>query len=635
MDILQWAEYYVETLGFSVIPVGANKKPTIEEWKPYQTRSPTEKELQQWFGNGSKNNIGIVTGAISGIAVVDFDTPEAVKFAKEKAFPSTPLVKTGKGYHAYCKYQEGIRNFQKRDDLPGIDLRAEGGFVVAPPSIHETGKQYEWIKGRSLEDLPLADLPKWLLAEKPEDKTPLKDLYAGVPKGDRNQTLARLAGSWANDGLTFDECLENASLWNQKNTPPLPEKEVRRTVSSIYETHQRSKPKQEDQTKTVTSEELFSTLESWNYVRSLDIRVEWLVDRLIPKGGITILFGKGGIGKTWLSLDIARCVGNGDPFHGYLTTKTSVIFIDFENPLAVLNTRTKKLGDCSNVFFWRANNEKLKAPKLDNQSWELYKSLPEGALLIFDTLRASQSKDENASNDMSLVMGRLKELRDMGFTIILLHHTAKNSDKVAKGSTAIVDLADHVLGLTIVKKKDGKDIIVDEDKEDTDNDEDKLYRFGVRDKTRFEPCHIYLTLNPDMGFEFAPDPQEDTLKKMHELLIKHGELKKTRFTEVCKGLGIGGNRIRKLIDLGHGRLWKVEHQKKDNAQIITPIRFSGFSPIYSSEKPNNLTEVSCTLDLHNNPEPLTNTGFDGFTRGVNKTEKPSNEGIFEIEGELC
>jgi len=635
MDKLQWAKYYVEKKGFSVIPVGTDKKPAIKEWKPYQTKRPTKDELQQWFGNGSKNNIGIVTGAISGIAVVDFDTPEAVKLAKEKHFPTTPMVKTARGYHAYCKHKPGVGNFQDRDDLAGIDLRAEGGFVVAPLSIHETGKKYEWVAGRSLDDLPLADLPEWILAVKPEDKTPLKDLYAGVSKGDRNQSLARLAGSWVNDGLTYDECLDNAVLWNQRNISPLPEKEIERTVRSIYEKHQRSKPKQEDQTKIVTSEELYLTLESWNYIRSLNIQVEWLVDRLIPKGAITILFGKGGIGKTWLSLDIARCVGDGSPFHGYIVTKTPVIFIDFENPLAVLNARTQKLGNCSNVFFWRANNEKLKAPKLDNQSWELYKSLPQGSLLIFDTLRASQGKDENASDDMGLVLGRLKELRDMGFTIILLHHTPRNSDKVPKGSTAIVDLADHVLGLTLVKKTKGGEEIVVEDKDDEANDDKAIYRFGVRDKTRFEPYHVYLTLNPDRGFELAPDPQEDTLEEMYKILNKSGTLTKTAFAECCKGIGMGINRLRKLIDLGQGRYWDIERRKdQKNAYLVTPkIQFYSFTPPIDSVKLTNCHDTPdytpVKLDMSDAPQPRTSVESDSFTEGACKTEK-----LDLLEGEI-
>jgi len=137
-------------------------------------------------------------------------------------------------------------------------------------------------------------------------------------------------------------------------------------------------------------QKIMDCLESWETIRSMEIKVEYVVDRLIPKGSIIVLFGKGGIGKTWLVLDIGRCIGNGTPYLGLSTSKTPVIFIDFENPLAVLNTRTLKLGPGEGVSFWRANNPQLAAPRLDVDEWEQYKQLPLGAILIFDTLRASQ-----------------------------------------------------------------------------------------------------------------------------------------------------------------------------------------------------------------------------------------------------
>jgi len=325
-----------------------------------------------------------------------------------------------------------------------------------------------------------------------------------------------------------------------------------------------------------SNENIMSSLESWSQIQNMDIEVEWTIERHIPKGSITLVFGKGGIGKTWLLLDMARCIGSGIPFLGFETNKAPVIFIDFENPLAVLNTRTQTLGDTEDVHFWRVNNDKMKAPKLDSKEWEQYKCLPAGAVLIFDTLRASQSRDENASNEMSLIMNRLKELRDSGFTIILLHHTAKNSDNVAKGSTAIVDLADHILGLTRVKKKrDGQEIVVDDD--DNDSDEDTIYRFGVREKTRYEPYHVYLTLNPDKGFELAPDPQEETLKDMHKVLIEHGTLNKTSFIEKCRSLSVSKDKLRKLVGIGCGRYWNIEAGSEKNAKFVIPKSVFQFS----------------------------------------------------------
>jgi RecA-family ATPase len=318
----------------------------------------------------------------------------------------------------------------------------------------------------------------------------------------------------------------------------------------------------------------------------MDIKVEWVVDRLIPKESITVLFGKGGIGKTWLMMDMARCIGSGIDYLGYETRQTPVIFVDFENPVAVLNTRTQRLGEAEGVHFWRVGNE-LKPPKLDSPEWEQYKELPEESVLVFDTLRASQSGDENDSRDMAEVMNRMKELRDMGFTIILLHHTAKNTDKVSKGSTAIVDLADHILGLTRVRQKEGaKDTLVDDDADGFDTE--AVYYFGNYEKTRFEPHHVHLKLNPDRGFELAPDPEEQTLKKMHQVLQDSGPLQKTAFKmKVSEVLDIGQKKAKKLVDRGAGRFWKIEAEGKKNAQLVTAIQFgSSATPIESDKLPN-------------------------------------------------
>jgi hypothetical protein len=232
----EYAKLYVNVLGFSVIPIALDSKKPAIEWKEYQQRKPTEEELKKWFLENNYN-IGIVTGAISRIVVVDLDSKEAIAFAVKNHFSQTPTVETGKGFHLYFKYQDGVRNFQKRPELKDIDLRANGGYVLAPPSIHpETKKPYEWklLPGK----VDYAELPEILL-QKPQQKSQLAQLYKGVPEGERNNTLTRLVGSWVSDGLSYEECLENALLWNSKNDPPLPEKEVERTVKSIFEKHRR------------------------------------------------------------------------------------------------------------------------------------------------------------------------------------------------------------------------------------------------------------------------------------------------------------------------------------------------------------------------------------------------------------
>ena len=197
------------------------------------------KKFKSGFTKWPDANIGIVTGKTSGIAVVDFDSPEAFAEATRKGLPSSPVVKTSRGVHHYCQYAEGVRNFQKRGDLPGIDLRCDGGYVVAPPSIHSDGTRYEWLKGSALGEVDFPTLPEWLLAKNNDEKILLKQLYAGVAVGDRNNSLSRLAGSWVKDGLSLEECLENAKIVNARNNPPLPYEETVQVVKSIYEIHYR------------------------------------------------------------------------------------------------------------------------------------------------------------------------------------------------------------------------------------------------------------------------------------------------------------------------------------------------------------------------------------------------------------
>lgn len=233
MALISIAREYVFGFGFSVIPVGVDKRPLVD-WKEFQTRFPTEEELERWFSSDNVN-IAIVTGPISGIVVLDIDGFEGEKSLKENALflPPTPCVKTGRGFHYYFEYQDGVKNLVRR--YPGIDLRGEGGYVLAPPSLHSSGVRYEWII-----DLKqgFAKLPDWVF--KREDKRVDKDagwveeLLLGVEEGKRNDSLTRLAGHYFGKGLKFEETKIILLDWNRKNKPPLPEEELLKTVESIY-----------------------------------------------------------------------------------------------------------------------------------------------------------------------------------------------------------------------------------------------------------------------------------------------------------------------------------------------------------------------------------------------------------------
>jgi len=147
-------------LDCSVIPVFANKKPMVK-WEEFQKRKASEDEIKAWWGKNPKANVGIVTGAISNLCVVDIDEPKGFEAIKDYIPNSikTPRAKTPRGgEHLYFKTPDkSLANNSRL--IPGCDFRGNGGFIVAPPSIGTNGKQYEWVLGLSLFNLPMQVLP--------------------------------------------------------------------------------------------------------------------------------------------------------------------------------------------------------------------------------------------------------------------------------------------------------------------------------------------------------------------------------------------------------------------------------------------------------------------------------------------
>lgn len=357
----------------------------------------------------------------------------------------------------------------------------------------------------------------------------------------------------------------------------------------------------------------FSVLKKGSELGQLNITIEWAIDRLLPKQSITLLHGKGGIGKTWLSLIMADAINKGIQFNRLDTASMPVVFIDFENSLPVLIDRIKKIG-IEDVLFWHNSNEKLKPPKLDKDDWTLYEQLPEGSLLIFDTLRASQGQDENDSRHMAFILSRLKELRDKGFTILLLHHTPKGNDRTYKGSTAILDLADHVLSLHKVRRNnpDGGEI-------EDDDDDNCLYRLGTKDKTRYEPFHIFMAFDKTQGFIPALDPDEDELRFIQETLHEKGTLNQRQIFEILKDeLDIKSKgKVISLLRKGEPKFW-ISHKIKnavyyETVRVSTPI--SGQTDT-SLKDPIEVSRIERTDTLPNTLQPLDNSQVSKCPEGI-------------------
>lgn len=246
-------EYAVR--GYSIIPIRRNKIPFIKSWKDYQKKAATEDQIESWWSLHPQANIGIITGKISGITVIDIDTaPPSEETTPLEAFPETYTVKTPTGgYHLYYQYDESIEQTANTfEQFPHVDIRNDGGYVIAPPSKCDYTKNKQRIAGtyKVVKNLPLAPFPTKLFHAKPQ-KDPNKrakgvlEKFKGMEDGDgRNNALTKVTGRIlrllpANE--REETGFQMALAANKQFKQPLPEREVKTIFKSILK-REESKP---------------------------------------------------------------------------------------------------------------------------------------------------------------------------------------------------------------------------------------------------------------------------------------------------------------------------------------------------------------------------------------------------------
>ena len=202
----------------------AGKHPAVESWRAYQARKPTEDEIAHWYK--APRNVGAITGAISGgLVVIDCDDPETYH-AICYVYPELRVsltVRTGKGFHVYC-YAEPVGTITF--DLNGKrhHVKAEGGYVVAPPSLHASGRVYEFVDPEAppiVLDLPrFRDALRRLGAKKPDQDNGARResgwasqyIRDGATRGERDTRTFELASYLANN-LPEDVTQAILELW--------------------------------------------------------------------------------------------------------------------------------------------------------------------------------------------------------------------------------------------------------------------------------------------------------------------------------------------------------------------------------------------------------------------------------------
>jgi hypothetical protein len=224
--------------GLSILPLAKDKKPLMQ-WQELQTRQPTELEVRQWFKQWPDCNIGIVTGKISNLTVIDCDSQEAIESFYAGYQGKTPNVKTPHGMHFYFQYQEGVRNTARLTDH--IDVRSEGGYVVAPPSINGDGTAYRFVNDLSfaLDSFINCFLYKHYKEGKSQEYQQVSTSHKYFIKGTRDDDLFHVANCLIKGHAENDVVEQVLEILAENCDPPFDKNEIPAKIKSALDRAER------------------------------------------------------------------------------------------------------------------------------------------------------------------------------------------------------------------------------------------------------------------------------------------------------------------------------------------------------------------------------------------------------------
>ena len=429
-------------------------------------------QIREWWHLYPDANIGLATGR--GLLVIDIDPKNGGSLEVLNALvalPPTATLRTGSGgLHLYFKYDRSLVIRNSAGKLaPGIDVRGENGYVVAPPSMHISGNRYRWDKHDGYVPAPeallqlvrenappsprLAQVNTALdLAPTHENTTSSPALVQSsssqfIPEGKRNSTLVSLAGSLRNQGANEEALFITLQALNKGCCqPPLTEYEVRQICKSAGNWTPGVSGKVPSrgamlvsQVSALMSEDLSSP--------------PWAIPGLLPEG-VSLLAGKPKMGKSWLALGLAISIAQGHNALGKLpTNQGTVLYLGLEDNKQRICSRVSKLlvgATPPDALFWTGSCFPLTMGGLtDLEAWIMAASQPR--LIVIDTLARVRAANGNSNGnvyaDDYAAITPLKTLAEQyHLSILLIHHLRKSGasdpmDEIS-GSTGLTGATD-------------------------------------------------------------------------------------------------------------------------------------------------------------------------------------------------
>ncbi len=416
-------------MGFHPIPCRPRSKEPHLKWSVYQRRAPTRRDIRRWWKRWPDANVALVLGR--GTIAVDLDGTGAMKLLRAHGVrvPPSPTSRTGRGRHHFLSVPHTVPDHVNllTDGKSQVDIKGRG-YVVVPPSIHPSGKRYEWETPLTT-SLPPAPARLLTLIKKrgrgarvgPSGSDWAATALVGpIREGARNTTLSRLTGRLLAKGLTLAEVQAILLLWGQATCrPPLPAKTVLRTIDSTAKTQTRRQTR------------LLSRFPRVSKLMSVPDRPpQWLVEDIIARGDCGFIAGEPRTYKTWLLCALAVSLSTREDFLGFEVPRRRRVLL-----LAEEDNRRRLQARLRCLLAGRKPPASLRIGvqlglKLDDERWlkRLRRVIRvfRPALVLMDPLRRFHSLDENSNKEMGRLIDILNAIRrkyHCGFLIV--HHSRK------------------------------------------------------------------------------------------------------------------------------------------------------------------------------------------------------------------
>jgi hypothetical protein len=232
--------------GWPVLPLTPKTKKPLGELVPHGFKDATTDEeiIRVSWERCPSANVGIRTGAESGLVVLDIDPrhggDDNLRELERQhgELPRTVGSLTGGGgeHFFFLHPGEAIKN---KILAPGVEVKADGGYVVVSPSIHPTGEPYVWEGASHPDDVAIAPLPEWLFRLMSRENILANGLHCSmnntlIPEGQRHNMLLSLAGTMRRKGISTEAIMEALLVENRSRcVPPLHESEIKILAQSV------------------------------------------------------------------------------------------------------------------------------------------------------------------------------------------------------------------------------------------------------------------------------------------------------------------------------------------------------------------------------------------------------------------